>query len=66
MSTYKKGDRVVVTGPANSGTEWLLPAGDVAEVREDERYGHVRIDSLAHPKQYAPFWQYPVTSVKPA
>ena len=64
--TYRKGDTVVVTGPTNRGMDWFLPKGDVAVVTEDEQYGHVRIDSLNYPKTYAPFWQYPVDSVKPA
>jgi hypothetical protein len=65
MSTYKKGDKVRVTGPTNNGREWFLPLGDVALVEEDEKYGHVYINSIKYPKKYRPYWQYPVASVEP-
>ena len=66
MTAFKKGDKVIVTGPTNGGTEWILPRGELAIVTDEEQYGHVRIDSIKFPKQYAPFWSYPVDSVERA
>ena len=63
--TYRKGDHVVITGPTNNGLDWFLPRGDVAVVDEDEKYGHVYINSVKYPKQFRPYWQYPTSSVAP-
>ena len=60
---FQAGDKVRIIGRSSSG-EVVLFRDDLATVVEDERDGHVRLDSVTYPKACAPYWQYPVGSVE--